>query len=172
MKNLIFNLILILGFWVLFFSVYDIATGRNWMLIILILYAVLIILLVTLILYLWNKRPSIPYTVEEFEKRLTGGLYHFKCPGCDGIFAIKKSRGNNKKAIRMTCPDCGVVGIVPSKPMSVEEEIPEKKSAKANFRCQVCGEGVTVWAEGTELYKKIYVYTCPFCGEEEPLKRL
>lgn len=172
MKSLCFNLILILGFWVLFFSLYDIATGRNWILIILTLYAVLIILSVTLILYLYNKKPSIPYTVEEFEKRLKGELYHFKCPSCGGIFAIKKSRGNNKKMIRMTCPDCGIVGIIPPNPVSVEGEIPEKKSAKVNFKCNSCGEGVTVWAEGAKLYKKVSVYTCPFCGGQEPLKRL
>ena len=163
---------MIIAFWVLFISFYDLTTGRDWMLAILLIYAILIILIVTTILYFYSKKPSIPISIEEFEKRLKGGLYHFKCPKCSGIFAIKKSRGNNKKKIMMTCPDCGIVGIIPPNPTSVEEEIPEKKSVKASFKCNKCGEGVTVWAEGTDLYKKVCVYTCPFCGEKEPLKRL
>ena len=64
----------------------------------------------------------------------------------------------------MTCPDCGAIGVIPPNPIFVEEEIPEKKSLKVNFRCGVCGEGVTIWAEGTDLYKETQVYTCPFCG--------
>ncbi len=32
-----------------------------------------------------------------------------------------------------------------------EEEIPEIKSIKANFICNICGEGITIWAEGTEM---------------------
>jgi predicted RNA-binding Zn-ribbon protein involved in translation (DUF1610 family) len=172
LKSMYFNLILVFGFWLLFLSLYDIFTGREWMLIILILYAISIILMVTIILYLFIKKPSIPISVKEFEKRLKGGLYHFKCPKCSGIFAVKKSKGDNKKIIKMTCPDCGIVGVIPPNPKLVEEEIPEKKSGKVNFECKICGEGITVWAEGTDLYKKVAVYTCPFCGEQEPLKKL
>ena len=109
--------------------------------------------------------------IEEFEKRLEGGLYHFKCPTCKGIFAIKKSKGNNKKPTKMTCPDCGAIGVISSSPCQIEEVIPEKKSVKANFKCNICGEGITIWAEGTDLYKNVNVYSCPFCGEKKPLTR-
>jgi len=166
------NLILILAFWILFFSLYDIIFGRDWMLIVFVSYAVLMILIITIILHFYGGKSVIPISVEEFEKSLKGGLYHFKCPSCNGIFAIKKSKGNNNKPIKMTCPDCGKIGIVPSNPHTVEEEIPEKKSVKASFKCNVCGEGVTIWAEGTNLYRRVAVYTCPFCGEQKPLKKL
>jgi len=173
-RLLYLNLILILAFWILFFSIYDIVIGRGWMLAVLASYAILIILIITAILYFYSKKPApiIPISVEEFEKSLKGGLYHFKCPSCNGIFAIKKSKGNNNKPIKMTCPDCGMIGIVPPNPDVVEEDIPEKKSVKASFKCNVCGEGVTIWAEGTDLYRRVSVYTCPFCGEQKPLKKL
>jgi predicted RNA-binding Zn-ribbon protein involved in translation (DUF1610 family) len=50
--------------------------------------------------------------------------------------------------------------------------IPEKKSIKANFKCNLCGEGITVWAEGTDLFKDMYIHSCPFCGEDQTMKRI
>ncbi|GAH17075.1 unnamed protein product, partial [marine sediment metagenome] len=35
----------------------------------------------------------------------------------------------------MTCPDCGAIGVISPNPAQIEEEIPEKKSIKANFKC-------------------------------------
>ena len=171
MKNLYFNLISILAFWIFFFALYDISTGQEWMIVILAINALLLILILTIIVYLYSKKPRVSYSVEEFEKRLKGGLYHFKCSSCGGIFAIKKSKENNKKPIKMTCPDCGIMGVIPSEPVCIEEEIPEKKSVKASFECRRCGEGITIWAEGTDLFSGVSVYTCPFCGEKKPLKR-
>jgi predicted RNA-binding Zn-ribbon protein involved in translation (DUF1610 family) len=110
--------------------------------------------------------------VEEFEKTLEGGLYHFKCPTCNGYFAIKKSKGDNKQYVKMTCPDCGAIGVIPPNPATIEEVVPEKKSIKANFKCEVCNEALTVWAEGTDLYKKLQVYTCPYCGKIETMKKV
>jgi predicted RNA-binding Zn-ribbon protein involved in translation (DUF1610 family) len=110
--------------------------------------------------------------VEEFEKTLEGGLYHFKCPTCNGFFAIKKSKGDNKKYVKMTCPDCGAIGVIPPKPASIEDFIPEKKSIKANFTCDICNETLTIWAEGADLYKKLQVYTCPYCGTIESMKKI
>ena len=110
--------------------------------------------------------------VGQFKKTLRGGLYHFKCPSCNGIFAIKKSRGDNKKSIKMTCPNCGEIGYIPVKPTCVEEEIPEKKSVNVIFRCTSCGEGITVWSEGAELTPSIKVYSCPFCGKEKTMTRV
>lgn len=171
MKNLLFNLIAILGFWVFFFALYDIFTDQGWMVVILAINIVLLVLIFTLIIYSYSKKPRGSYSIEEFEKRLKGGLYHFKCSRCGGIFAIKKSKKNNKKPVKMTCPDCGVIGIIPSEPSCIVEEIPEKKSVKASFECKRCGEGVTIWAEGTDLYSGVSVFSCPFCGEKKPLKR-
>lgn len=162
---------ILLGFCLLVFSLYDIIFDLGLIVVSLPAYTVLI-LLVLIIIYLGLKRKKVPIdmdVVEEFEKTLEGGLYHFKCPTCEGFFAIKKSKGDNKKYVKMTCPDCGEIGFIPPNPLSVEEEIPEKKSIKANFKCEICGEGITVWAEGTNLYKKLHVYSCPYCGLNETM---
>jgi predicted RNA-binding Zn-ribbon protein involved in translation (DUF1610 family) len=111
--------------------------------------------------------------VEEFEKTLHGGLFHFKCPVCYGYFAVKKSKQNNNKLVRMNCPDCGTIGVIPPQSATVvEEEIPEKKSIGINFRCGSCGEGITVWAEGAELHSDLNVYSCPFCGTDQTMERV
>jgi predicted RNA-binding Zn-ribbon protein involved in translation (DUF1610 family) len=159
------------AFLVFVFTIYDIFFGKEWIYILLVLYFVIILLTLLLIYIRTSEKRTVTTSVEEFEKSLKGGLYHFKCPSCAGIFAIKKSKGNNKKPMKMTCPDCGNIGIIPSYPVCVEEEVPEKKSVKANFRCTRCGEGITVWAEGQELYKDAEVYSCPFCGVDRPLSR-
>lgn len=170
-NNSIFFLILVISFWVFVFTIYDILFRKNWEIYLIVSYIILFILFfVTFFLINSKETESIP-SIEEFEKTLKGGLFHFKCPICGGIFAIKKSRGNNKKKVRMNCPDCGAVGIIPANPSCIVEQIPEKKSIKKNFRCSNCGEGITVWAEGQDLYNDITVYTCPFCGIEKPLKR-
>ncbi len=95
--------------------------------------------------------------VEEFEKTLEGKLYHFKCPTCQGIFAIKKSSRNNKKPFTLTCPDCGTIGKISSSPPVIVEEIPEQKSENIKFKCKSCGERVSIWAEGTDLVQDIQI---------------
>ena len=160
------------AFWVFVFTIFDVLFGKEWIYILLVLYMVIIFFTLLLIYIRPSEQKSKTTTIEEFEKSLKGGLYHFKCPSCAGIFAIKKSRGNNKKPMKMTCPDCGNIGIIPSYPVCVEEEVPEKKSVKANFRCISCGGGITVWAEGQELYKNAQIYSCPFCGIDKALDRL
>lgn len=166
-----FNLLIIISIWVLFFAFFDVILGKQWTYIIIGLFIILIILSLGLFFYLLQLQKKTNYSVEEFEKRLKGGLYHFKCPTCGGIFAIKKSKENSKKNVKLTCPDCGAVGYIPPHPKCVEEKIPEKKSKKASFKCDLCGEGITIWAEGTDLYKKTFIYTCPFCGVKKPLKK-
>ncbi len=161
----------LLSFWVFLFTLYDIFFDKDWKTILLILYGLIIILALFLIYIRTNNTKKLYSSIEEFEKTLKGGLYHFKCPSCKGIFAIKRSKSNDKKPVKMTCPDCGMIGFIPSYPTCVEEEIPEKKSVKANFRCQTCGEGITVWAEGTDIYGGMQVYSCPFCGIKKPLKK-
>jgi DNA-directed RNA polymerase subunit RPC12/RpoP len=167
-------LIIILGFCLLIFSFYDIILNIGLIFVALPTYIALILILLYLI-YLRSKIKDIPIemnVVKEFEKTLEGGLYHYKCPTCKGFFAVKKSKGDNKQYIKMTCPDCGATGVIPPNPASIEEIIPEKKSIKANFKCEKCNEGIAVWAEGTDLYNKLHVYTCPFCGKFETMKRI
>ncbi|MCX6666954.1 MAG: hypothetical protein NTV74_01750 [Euryarchaeota archaeon] len=165
-----FNLMILLGFWLLFFSIFGVIFNKDWVLPILALFGLLFIL--TIIVILKSKKPSVDETIEEFEKTLEGGLYHFKCPNCNGIFAIKKSKHNNKKYFKMTCPDCGKVATVSPLATCVEEEIPEKKSVNVNFKCTNCGEGVTIWAEGADLYQDVCVYSCPYCGIEKTLDKV
>jgi predicted RNA-binding Zn-ribbon protein involved in translation (DUF1610 family) len=167
-----FIIITIIGLSILIFSIYDIIYDKDWMIRTFAAWGLLVVITIVVIFFRLKKEEAPAATLEEFEKTLKGGLYHFKCPTCSGIFAIKKSKSDNKKFVKMTCPDCGTMGTIPPNPAQIEEEIPEKKSIKANFKCNVCGEGITVWAEGTELYKKMIVHSCPFCGEEEPLKRI
>ena len=169
-NHMLFNMLLVVAFWVLVLSIFDVVFGKGWMVVLLVLYIVVIVLFIIGVLFRFEKK-SIVSTVEEFEKTLKGGLFHFKCPVCGGVFAVKKSKSNNKKPVRLTCPDCGVVGVIPSKPRVVEETVPEKKSMKASFKCTECGEGVSIWAEGADLYQGVCVFSCPFCGSEKPLKR-
>jgi len=167
-----FKILVLLGFWALVFSIFGIVFGKDWQWIIVVTYIALVFLFIVLILMRVNQETKMSMSIEAFEKTLKGGLYHFKCPTCSGIFAVKKTKRNDKKPVKMTCPDCGEIGYIPIHPLCVEEEIPEKKSIKANFRCRECGEGVTIWAEGTDLYDNTSVLTCPFCGIQKPLNRL
>jgi len=168
-----FFILIVLGFWVMVLSFGGVLFNKEWIASVLALYALLIILVVLLIVLRSTKALVVPETVEEFEKSLKGELFHFKCPSCDGFFAVKKSKHNNKKVFRMNCPDCGLLGVIPPYSTDVlEEEIPEKKSVGLNFRCSCCGEGITVWSEGVQLHSDINVYTCPFCGVEQNLKRV
>lgn len=135
---------------------------------------VVLILVALFLLFLRNLLVlGFEKSVEEFAKTLHGGLFHFKCPRCNGFFAIKKSKGNNKKPVKIKCPHCGSKGVIPGKYSTVfEEEIPEKKSLATNFKCLNCGEGLTVWAEGGSLYSNVEVFTCPYCGEEKTMKKI
>ena len=167
----IFVLMMLFGFWLLFFSAFGVIFNKDCALPILALFALLFILTFILVISK-SKKPSAEDTIGEFEKTLKGKLYHFKCPNCNGIFALKKSRHNNKKYFKMTCPDCGKVAVVSPISACIEEEIPEKKSVNVNFKCTNCGEGVTIWAEGTELYPDVNVYSCPYCGIEKTMNRV
>ena len=171
-ESIFFTAILIIGLVVVIFSLYDIMFDKGLMFAVIVAYVILIALTIVLIIPRFRKVDIVIKTVEEFEKKLKGGLFHFKCPTCEGIFAIKKSKRNDEKPIKMTCPDCGAIGIVPSNPVSIFKEIPEKKSIKANFKCESCREGITVWAEGTDLYQNINVFSCPFCGQQQTMDRV
>lgn len=167
-----FVIFIILGLLVMIISLYDIMFDKGLIIVVLASYGILIAIVLAFIILRFKKEEIGVNTIEEFEKKLHGGLFHFKCPTCEGIFAIKKSKRNNDKAIKMACPDCGSVGIIPPNPISIEEEIPEKKSIKANFKCVSCNEGITVWAEGTDLNKNTHVFSCPYCGQEKTMDRV
>lgn len=167
-----FILLVLLGFFTLFFSVWGVIFNKDWIIPVAALYIIWIFLALILIFSIPTKPIVGEDTIEEFEKTLKGRLYHFKCPNCNGIFAIKKSKHNNKKPFKMTCPDCGEVAVVSPTPRCIEEEIPEKKSVNVNFKCTNCGEAVTIWAEGAELYPYVRVYSCPYCGMEKTMNRI
>ncbi|MEF8879410.1 MAG: hypothetical protein V5A64_03350 [Candidatus Thermoplasmatota archaeon] len=155
------------------FSFINILYGKNWGDILLAAYFLLFILGFTIFFVASSKILSKSSSIEEFEKTLKGGLYHFKCPHCNGVFAIKKSTGENKNALKMNCPDCGKTGIIPGyQTMVVEEEIPEKKSPGVNFRCNRCNERLTIWAEGANIHPDLKVFNCPFCGEQEAMGKV
>jgi predicted RNA-binding Zn-ribbon protein involved in translation (DUF1610 family) len=168
-KTAPFVAIIILAFVVFLFSLWDIVYNEQWLERIIALYGILVILTVLFLVSKEKKKPVVKKTVDEFEKSLKGKLHHFKCPLCDGIFAIKKSKQNNKKSFTLTCPDCGTIGTVPSKPSRVLEEIPEKKSVHKNFKCEHCGEWITVWAEGVDIVTDVHVYSCPYCGTKQDM---
>jgi predicted RNA-binding Zn-ribbon protein involved in translation (DUF1610 family) len=133
----------------------------------------ILVTIVLLVVKFSKKQEEMVYkSIEEFEKTLKGRLYHFQCQNCQGIFAIKKSKKNNKKSVKLTCPDCGCIGVIPPVPKKIEMKIPKQKSINANFRCNNCGEKVTIWAEGTKLYECTSVFSCPYCGETKPMSRI
>ncbi len=171
-ENTYFSLVVLFSFLVFILSIIDIIFDFELGIIMIALYIIILILLFSSILFYYQKKKIPPLSINEFEKSLSGGLFHYKCPVCGGIFAVKKSRGNNGISTKMTCPDCGVIGNVRKNPECVIEEIPEKKSLKANFRCSKCGEGITIWAEGSDLYKDTNVFICPFCNSSKALQKL
>ncbi|RLF37067.1 MAG: hypothetical protein DRN08_00195 [Thermoplasmata archaeon] len=169
-SRLPFLIIIILSLLTLVVSVWDLLFEKGFFQQILAGYMILFILSLVLLIVIRKKTDmNIGDVVEEFEKTLKGRLYHFKCPSCGGIFAIKKSKYDNKREVRMTCPDCGRIGVIPSNPLCIEADIPEKKSVNINFICQNCGEKIAIWAEGSELYHSINVYSCPYCGGENTM---
>ena len=166
-----FVILILLNFWLLVFTIWDIIFDKGWKIVIISSYALLITLIFILIYFRSTKLKVIEDSIQEFEKTLEGGLYHFRCPSCKGFFAVKKSKGNNNKPLKMTCPDCGLVASIPVKPLLEEDEIPEKKSIGVTFKCESCNEGITIWAEGSELYQNMHVYCCPFCGKEGTMNK-
>jgi predicted RNA-binding Zn-ribbon protein involved in translation (DUF1610 family) len=157
------------AFMVFVFSLWDIVYNEQWLERIIALYGILIILTLLFLVSKERKKPAVNKTVDEFEKSLKGKLQHFKCPLCGGIFAIKKSKHNNKTPFTLTCPDCGRTGTISSKPSQIWEEIPEKKSIHKNFTCAHCGEWMMVWAEGVDIVQDVHVYSCPYCGIKQDL---
>ncbi|DAC72964.1 MAG TPA: hypothetical protein DSN98_02665 [Thermoplasmata archaeon] len=168
-RSLPFISIILLAFLVFVFSIWDIINNEQWLERVIALYGILIILTLLFLVSKEKRKSFVKTNVDEFEKSLKGKLYHFKCPFCGGIFAIKKSKHNNKKPFTLTCPDCGTTGTVPSKPFQILGEIPEMKSVHKNFKCEHCGEWIMVWAEGTDIISDIHVHSCPYCGTKRDM---
>ena len=169
-ENLPFIGIVIFACIVFVFSIWDIIYNEQWLERIIALYCILIILCLLFVISK-KRKPAEKKVVDEFEKSLKGRLQHFKCPSCGGIFAIKKSKHNNKKPFTLTCPDCGMTGSISSDSPQIQEDIPEKKSTHKNFTCEHCGEWMTIWAEGTEILQDMKVYSCPYCGTKHDLSQ-
>jgi len=170
---LLYTIMIILSFIVFLITLWDVIDEKQWLAGVSISYAILLILTIVLLVTRKKTKPiESKDIVEEFEKTLEGKLYHFKCPNCDGIFAIKKSKHNNKKPFTLTCPDCGTVGKISSSPPVIVEEISGQKSENIKFKCKNCGERVSIWAEGTDLFQNIQIYSCPYCGEKQPMKNI
>lgn len=165
-----FPLICLAAFIVFIVSLWSIFYEDQWIQGIIALYGILIIIVIVIVFYLFKNKPkSVDNAVQEFEKTLEGKLHHFKCPSCKGIFAIKKSKHENRKPFSLTCPDCGNVGIISHAPKFIEEEIPDEKSIKTKFTCIKCGEFVSIWAEGTDIYENVQIFNCPYCGNRKSM---
>jgi len=156
---------------VFLFSIWQIVFGRDDFHLIVLLYGCLFFSMILIFLFSRFSFSSAENLVQTFEKTLKGGLYHFKCPHCHGIFAIKESMYVDKKSVVMTCPDCGRLAKIPPMPPVIRAVIPKKKSGNVRFQCQQCGESLKIWAEGTSIYPQLKIFSCPFCGCEKPLRR-
>ena len=83
---------------------------------ILILYIILAIFVIVLIYTRATKKSEIVSLYGRiFEEPLERKTRHFKCPNCNVIFTIKKSKLNNNKKSTITCPSCKTVGYTPTK---------------------------------------------------------
>ena len=130
---------------------------------ILILYIIFTIFLIVLILLQTSKKfEDVLQSRRIFEKLLQDKLYYFKCPKCNEVFTINKSRENDNKPFIITCPSCGMIGKIPS----------ESKSRGNKFICKNCGEQIVIWAEKTNSPQNIEVLTCPYCGEKQSMKNI
>jgi len=130
---------------------------------IIILYVILIIFVIVLTSSRITKKfETVLRSRRIFEVLLKDKLHHFKCPNCNEIFTIKKSKINEDKSFVITCPCCGSTGRIPSMPKSVE----------AKFECINCGEQVSIWADEAKSSHKVVVYSCPYCGKKQSMKNI
>lgn len=130
---------------------------------IIILYVILIIFAIVLISSRITKKfEAVLRSRRIFERLLKDKLHHFKCPNCNEVFTIEKSKIDDNKSFIITCPCCGATGRIPSK----------QKSAETKFECINCGGQVSIWPEETESSHKVMVYSCPYCGKKQSMKSL
>ncbi len=157
----------------LFFTLWDIIYGKQLLQLfdfifereilqrILILYIIFITFLIVLIFLQTSKKfKDVLKSRRVFEKLIEDKLHYFKCPKCNEIFTIKKSKENENKPFIITCPCCGIVGRIPA----------ESRSVGNKFTCKICGEQVVIWAENIKSPHNVEVFTCPYCGEKQSMK--
>jgi len=83
---------------------------------ILIMYIILTVFAIVLIYsYATKKSEIVSIYGKIFEKPLEQKMRHFKCPNCNAIFTIKKSKVKNNKESIITCPSCKTIGYTTSK---------------------------------------------------------
>jgi len=83
---------------------------------ILIMYIILIIFAIVLIyLHATKKSEIVSLYGSIFEEPLGRKMRHFKCPNCNVVFTIKKSKIDKNKKSTITCPSCKTVGYTPTK---------------------------------------------------------
>lgn len=168
----IFIFLLFFSVIVFFLSLWDIIFNKNFLTLNTMLYGILFGLSILFLLFPAIKRKYHRDYISTFKKTLYGRLYHFKCPHCNGFFAIKESMYTTKGKTVITCPDCGRLGRIQPDPPMIIGGIPENKSKNIVFQCLQCGESLKLWAEGSELYPSLRVFSCPFCGENKPLRKI
>lgn len=130
----------------------------------------LLLICISLFLYMFETAKKQVNSVFLFEKTLQGGLYHYKCSVCNGMFAVKESRQNEINNLTLTCPDCGAIGRISNHSQRIIEPIPTEKSPRISFICTKCGERINIWAEGKPLFNNICIFSCPYCGSQTPMK--
>jgi hypothetical protein len=124
-KTFPFIVIIFVAFIVLLLSIWDIISNEQLLERIIALYGILIILTLLFLSSKETKKPVVIKNVDEFEKSYKGKLHHFKCSSCGGIFAIKKSKYDNKKSFIVTCPDCSTMGTISLKAPEIIEKFSE-----------------------------------------------
>ena len=136
LRTIVCTFLIFLGFIILILSFWDTLFEKGWMYKILLTYAVLLLATIIFVLLSFKKPKPTNNKIKDFKKSLKGELYHYKCPECKGIFALKKSHSIIHKSFKMNCPDCGRIGIVHTVPLLIEEKIPDKKSMGINYSCK------------------------------------
>lgn len=168
----IFAWVFIIACFVFILSIWSLLIGTTLHHITLLFYGILLFAIFLFFMLMLKTKESQRDIVSLFEKTLQGRLYHFKCPLCNGVFAMKESMYNDNKSILLTCPDCGHIGRIRPDHKIINEKIPEKKSEKVLLRCRFCGESIKIWAEGTRLFHDVKVFCCPYCGINKPMRRV
>ena len=153
-----------------FISIYDILSLQNRFRYWLLLSLALVVLSLLFFFYMYRSSRKQMDPVVLFEKTLQGGLYHYQCSRCNGIFALKESRKNDSRDLSLSCPNCGAVGRISSRSPKTIARIPTEKSPRVSFICTTCGERLNIWAEGTPLIDNISIFSCPYCGSKKPMK--
>jgi DNA-directed RNA polymerase subunit RPC12/RpoP len=153
-------------------ALWDFITDQQFILPILALYAILFILTIVFLFLRINAQPLGNNAVKLFEKSLKSSLHHFKCPHCSALFALKKSKIDNRKPFILYCPSCNTRGLISSKSTVIMERIPQVKSPRTKYQCTKCLEWITIWSEGSILQPKTEILSCPYCGSSKPLTQM